>query len=127
MWIHKFRVEEILAYPLDLGQSFTVSLGDGVGTCKAISVSEISCEQPLSYFHAFIAEQSGHEYLLGCPSADFNGGNMNCANLRSGVYHIGVHSQSVTVWDSGQAMTNLKTGKTLFQITPIFSVLARLK
>jgi len=90
----------IRAYPLDLGETFIVSLTDASGTCKAISVSEITCEQPLSDFHAFIAEQSGHEYLLGCRSADYDGGNWTCANLMSRVYRVGVHSQTVTVWDS---------------------------
>jgi hypothetical protein len=116
----------ILVYPLDLGQRFTIEVGDDTGTCTAQSTSEIKCVSPLPDFHAVIARQGTHEYLIGCRSADYEDGDWTCVNLTSGVYRVGVHSRTITVWDSGMSKINVKTGKRLGSITPIFSVLARI-
>jgi hypothetical protein len=117
----------ILVYPLDLGQHFTVEVGDDTGICTARSTSEMTCASPLPDFHAVIARQGTHEYLIGCRSADYEDGDWTCVNLTSGIYHVGVHSRTITVWDSGMSKVNLKTGKTLSPITPRFSVLARMQ
>jgi hypothetical protein len=117
----------IMVFPLDLRQQFDVAVGSDSGSCTATSTSEITCSGPLPNFHAAIAEQAGHEYLIGCRSGDYEAGSWTCANLTPGVYHVGVHSQTLTVWDSGLSEINLKTGKAIARITPVFSVLARMR
>jgi hypothetical protein len=114
-------------YPLDLGQDFRIVIGKETSVCTASSTSELTCPAPMPDFHAAIAEQGSHEYVIGCNSKDYEAGSWNCANLSSGVYHIDVHSRTVTVLDSGIAEINIKSGKKLSSVTPVFSVLARLK
>jgi hypothetical protein len=114
-------------YPLDLGQHFTVEVGDETGICTAQATSEIQCASPLPDFHAVIAEQGTHEYLIGCRSVDYEGGDWTCVNLTSGTYQVGVHSRTITVWDSGMYKANMRTGKKVSPITPIFSLLARIR
>jgi len=118
---------QVLTYPLDLGQTFAVTVGSDTATCTASSTSELDCPTPLPSFHAVIASQASHEYVIGCRSADYEMGSWTCVNLSSNVYHIGVHSQTLTVWDSGMAQINSKTGKKVALITPVFSTLARIK
>lgn len=117
---------EMSVYPLDLRQSFYVTVGDSAGTCTAATVTEISCPKPLYSFHAVIARQGGHEFLIGCQSADFEDGGWTCVNLTIGTYRIAMHSQTLTVLNSGIVKINTRTGKELGHITPTFSVLARI-
>ena len=117
----------ISVYPLDLGQGFTIEVGDHSGVCTAESTSEMTCVSPLPDFHSVIASQGTHEYLIGCRSADYEGGDWTCVNLDSGVYNVEVHSKTVIVLNSGMSKVNSNTGKKLSSITPRFSVLARLR
>ncbi len=117
----------ISVYPLDLGQSFFVTVGGDSGTCRAHSTSELSCPSPLPDFQAVIANQAGHDYLIGCRSEDHEIGAWTCVNLTPGVYRIEIHSQTLTVWNSGMVKINTSTGKTIASITPVFSILARIK
>jgi hypothetical protein len=120
------RSGEIGVYPPDLGQTFFVTVGGNTAICTARSTSELSCPSPFPDFHAAIASQAGHDYLIGCGSLDFEMGARTCVNLTPGAYHIGVHSQTLTVWDSGFFEINTKTGKKISSVTPVFSVLARI-
>ncbi len=117
----------MLVYPLDLGQSFRVTIGQDEATCSARSTSELGCPSPLPDFHAVIASQAGHDYLIGCRSEDYEMGAWKCVNLTPRTYRIAVHSRTLTVWDSGMEEINTKTGKKIAQITPVFSILARMK
>jgi hypothetical protein len=117
----------ISVYPLDLGQSFSVTVGGDSGTCTAHSTSELSCPGPLPDFHSVIANQAGHDYLIGCRSEDYETGAWSCVNLTPGMYRIEIHSQTLTVWDSGMVKINVSTGKKIAPITPVFSILARMK
>lgn len=116
----------IVTYPLDLGAMYMVTIGDKTEICKASSTAEIACPT-LSYFHAVIASQWEHEFLIGCLSSDFEENNWTCVNLKMGRYHIAVHSLTATILDAGYSKINIKTGKLLSSITPEFSVLAVLK
>jgi hypothetical protein len=116
----------IVTYPLDLGGQYTVTIGDKTEICKASSTAEIVCPT-LSYFHAVIASQWAHEFLIGCLSSDFENNNWTCVNLKLGRYHVAVHSLTATIVDAGYSKINIKTGKVLSSITPEFSVLAVLK
>lgn len=118
---------QITVYPVDLGQTFALTVGDESSSCVAHSVAEINCAAPLPDFHVLIASQGKHEYLIGCESADYEGGNWTCVNLTLGVYRVLVHSQTLTVLNSGIVRGNLRTGKSIARIIPIFSVLAVLK
>jgi hypothetical protein len=117
----------ILVYPLDLGQRFTIEVGDNAGTCTAQSTSEIKCVSPLPDFHAVIARQATHEYLIGCRSADYEDGDWTCVNLTPSVYRVEVHSRTIIVWNSGMYKANAQTLKKIESITPRFSVLARIR
>ncbi len=121
------RSGEITVYPLDLGRSFFITIGQDSVTCTARSTSELGCPSPLPDFHAVIASQAGHDYLIGCRSEDYEMGAWTCVNLTPGGYRIGVHSQTLTVWDSGIVKINTSTGKKIAPITPVFSILARIK
>ena len=116
------RTGVITAYPFDLGQRFTIEVGDNEGICTAISTSEITCARPLPDFHAVIAQQGNHEYLLGCRSADYEFGDWTCVNLTPSSYRVEVHSRTAIVWNSGIYKVNVNTGKKLESITPRFSV-----
>jgi hypothetical protein len=120
------RTGLIITYPLDLGGQYLVTVGDTTEFCKATSTSEIACPT-LSYFHAVIASQLAHDFLIGCLASDFESDNWSCVNLKFGSYHVAVHSFTATVLDSGFSKINTKTGKGLGPITPEFSVLAVLK
>jgi hypothetical protein len=121
------RSGEISVYPPDLGETFSVTVGDDTATCTVRLMSEISCPRPMPDFHVAIARQGRHEYLIGCQEADYEGGAWTCVNLTTGVYHVEVHSRTLTVWDSGMAKINTSTGKKLSSITPLFSVLTRIR
>jgi hypothetical protein len=116
----------IRVFPVDLGATFNVSAGTVSEVCTAQSTTEIHCPS-LPQFHAAIAEQWGHEYLLGCESADYDDGAWNCVNLTTGSYRIEAHHTTVTVLDSGIVKVNLNTGKEVAPIVPVFSVLEVLK
>lgn len=121
--VHSGTVE---VFPLDLGDRYSVSAGTLVDTCTAQSTTEIWCPSIKQTFHAVIAEQFNHEYLIGCEDVDFNGGAWNCVDLRTGFYSVVVHSNTLTVLNGGWVEANTKTGKTITTIVPVFSILARL-
>jgi len=116
----------IFTYPLDLGGRYTVTVGDQTEICKATSTAELACPT-LSDFHAVIASQWAHEFLIGCLSSDYEENNWTCVNLKLGSYIISVHSLTATVLNSGYMKVNTNSGKKLDSITPEFSVLAVLK
>jgi hypothetical protein len=116
----------IVTAPLDLGREYTVSVGEKTEACRASSMAELKCPS-LPPFHAVIAAQREHEFLLGCLASDFDYGSWTCVNLTSGAYRITVHSQTVTVWDAGFKKINTNNGKELGDIMPVFSVLATLR
>jgi hypothetical protein len=118
---------EVRVYPLDLGQDFEIIIGKKAGVCTARSPSELSCTAPMPKFHAVIVEQGAHEYLIGCDSNDYEGGSGTCTNLSPRLHHVEVHSRTLIFGNSGMAETNTKNGKQSSSITPVFSVLARLK
>jgi hypothetical protein len=120
------RSGRIFTFPLDLASQYTVTVGDKTDLCTANSTAELSCSI-LPTFHAVIASQGSHEYLIGCRSLDYNGNNWTCVNLGSGSYGVGVHSRTLTVWDAGFSKINTETGKSLGPITPEFSILAVIK
>ena len=122
----QLRSGQIFTYPLDLGTQYAITVGDKSENCKAISTREITCAT-LMNFHAIIASQRGHEFLIGCPSADYEDNNWTCVNLSPGNNTVGVHSKTLVVWDAGFSKINIKTGKSLGRITPEFSLLATLK
>jgi hypothetical protein len=111
---------------LDLGAKYQIAAGSVRETCDAISTTELRCPS-LALLHAIVAEQSGHEFLLGCADADYESGAWNCANLSTGWYRILVHSMTATVIDSGLVKANETTGKELSKIVPVFSILAKLR
>ena len=80
----------------------------------------------VAFFHAVIAGQVPHEFVIGCLSSDYEFGNWTCVNLTSGFYRVTVHSQSVTIWNAGFKKKNSSNGKDLGEITPIFSILGAL-
>jgi hypothetical protein len=116
----------VLLYPVDLGQRFTIEIGDDAGICTAESTSEIRCVSPLPDFHAVVAQQGAHEYLIGCRTADYEGGDWTCVNLTSGAYRVEVHSRTIIVWGSGMYKADIKTGRKIESIIPKFSVLTRI-
>jgi hypothetical protein len=120
------KTGEILVYPLDLRRDYEVTVGDRSETCNAISTTQLKC-RTLPSFHGVIASQGEHDFLLGCLTTDFDTGNWTCVNLTPATYRIDVHSQTVTVLDSGMAKMNTETGKELAPITPVFSILALVK
>jgi hypothetical protein len=120
------RSGPIVTYPLDLGVEYAITVGAKTETCKAASTAELACPT-FSYFHAVIAAQWAHEFLIGCLSSDYEDNNWTCVNLKLGSYHVAVHSLTATVLDAGYSKINTKTGKGLGPITPEFSVLAVLK
>ena len=117
----------IVVYPLDMGETFSVTIGEEKTICTAATTSELVCPAPLPDFHAVIASQGGHDYLIGCEYVDYGMGAWTCVNLTPRVYAVGVHSQTLTVWHSGMAEINPRTGKIIAFITPVFSILARIK
>jgi hypothetical protein len=120
------RSGRVFTFPLDLGSHYTVTVGDSSDVCTASSTSELSCSR-LPDFHAVIASQGSHEYLIGCRSLDYNQNNWTCVNLTSGSYAVIVHSRSLTVLDAGFSKINTESGKDLGSITPQFSILAVIK
>lgn len=117
----------IQVFPLDLGDRYNVSAGTLADTCTAQSTTEVWCPSIGQRFHAVISEQSGHEFLIGCGDADFNGGAWNCVDLRSGYYSVAVHNTTLTILNGGWVEANARTGKTIAPIVPVFSELARIK
>ena len=116
----------IASYPLDLGGKYRVTVGDVSEDCKATSTAEIACTT-LPKFHAVIATQGKHEFLIGCLSSDFAHNNWTCVNLTPGPYTVSVHSRTVTVLNAGFSRVTSKGGQLVSPITPEFSVLALVK
>jgi hypothetical protein len=112
----------IVAAPLDLGREYRVSVGEKSEPCHASSTAELECPS-LPSFHAVIAGQLGHEFLIGCLASDYEYDNWTCVNLSPGVYRVTVHSMTVTVWDAGFRKINSSSAKELGSITPVFSLL----
>jgi hypothetical protein len=117
------RSGKIVTYPLDLGGKYKVTVGDVIEDCNATSTTEIACKT-LPSFHAVIAAQGRHEFLLGCLSSDFAHRNWTCVNLPPGPYTVSVHSRTVTVLNAGFSRVTSKGGQLVSPITPEFSVLA---
>jgi len=113
-------------FPLDLNSKYFASAGDTIAVCTATSTTEISCPD-LGYFHAAIASQGQHEYLIGCLVTDYESGAWNCVDLGSNSYYISIHSQTLTVLNSGFKEVITTTGRSVKPVTPVFSILARLK
>jgi hypothetical protein len=88
-------------------------------------VFKLTCPS-LPDFHAVTASQFGHEFLIGCMDSEYDGGSWSCVDLLSGSYLIGVHSRTVTVYNSGFFKQNVRSGKKLAYITPVFSILGEL-
>jgi len=116
----------IRTYPLDLGGQYLATIGEKTETCKATSTAELACPT-LGFFHAVIASQFEHEFLIGCLSSDFENDNWSCVNLKLGLYHVVVHSRTATILDAGASRVVIKTGKSLGPIIPEFSVLTVLE
>jgi hypothetical protein len=116
----------ITVYPIDLGQAYRVTVGEDTHTCNAVSTSEIDCPKSPG-FHAVIASQGGHEFLIGCLSTDYEYGDWTCVNLTTGTWRVNVHSQSITVLTNAFYRENTNTAKRLGAITPVFSILGVLK
>jgi hypothetical protein len=116
----------ILTYPLDLGGQYTVTVGDKTEVCSATSTAELTCST-LPNFHAVLASQGSHEFLIGCLSSDYDDNNWSCVNLKLGAYSINVHSLTATILNAGFSKVNTRTGKGLGPIIPEFSVLSVLK
>lgn len=127
--VRQLHSGKVTTYPLDLGAHFNADNVKEGATCEATSTSEVSCAglSVLIYMHAVIAAQGGHEFLIGCPSDDYEGGAWNCVNLGTGLFTVSVHSKTATVMDSGYQKINIKTGKTLERIVPVFSILGTIK
>lgn len=117
----------IAVYPMDLDQNFVIRVGYNTGVCTATSTSEITCNNSLPNFRAVIARQGNSEYLIGCDTNDYETGDWTCAPLSAGIYNIIVHSRTLTVLNSGMSKINTSTGKRIGEITPVFSVLARIQ
>lgn len=117
---------KISLFPLDMGQTFSFLLDRESLSCKATSIQQLDCSAGSvhRYFSGAIAEQNGHEYLLGCVPAFLS---ETCMGLSAGMYTVLVHSRSVTVLDSGMVRINSETGKTLGPLTPVFSILSLLE
>jgi hypothetical protein len=128
------RSGEIVAYPLPRLHGYQITNGNRSEKCATWSTTELMCEgsvnvgSELPDFHAFIAAQDGHEYLLGCDSYQFKLGDWSCADLAPGrSYSVVVHDGTVSVLDSGLSKVNVENGKSLGSVTPVFSVLARIR
>jgi hypothetical protein len=117
------RSGTVNVFPLDLGDSYEITIGEQTSTCTAISTKELSCPSPMSDFVAIVAGQAGHEYLLGCQSDNFE----TCANLPVGTYSITVHGRTATFWRTGMERINIQSGKKIGSITPVFSILVLIK
>ena len=109
-------------FPLDLGGTYQVEVGANVEDCQASSTSELVCKT-LPTFHAVLATQGSHEFLIGCLDLDFESGSWSCVNLTIGRYSVAAHSKTLTMLNAGFAKQNTRTGKTLAPIIPVFSVL----
>jgi hypothetical protein len=112
----------LLVYPLDLGKAYKVIIADTSEACVASSPSELTCKT-LQNFHAVLAQQAGHEFLIGCLDSEYEGGGWSCVNLTTGMYSVAVHSKTLTFFNAGFSKQNLRSGKTLSPVIPVFSVL----
>jgi len=112
----------LLVYPLDLGKAYEVTIADTSEACVASSPSEITCKT-LQNFHAVLAQQAGHEFLIGCLDSEYESGGWSCVNLTTGMYSVAVHSKTLTFIKAGFSKQNQRTGKTLSTVIPVFSVL----
>jgi hypothetical protein len=117
------RAGTVNVFPLDLGDTYEITIGAQTALCTAKSTKELSCPSLMSDFMAIIAGQAGHEYLLGCQSDNFE----TCANLSVGTYSITVHGRTATFWHTGMQRINIQTGKRIGSITPVFSILVLIK
>lgn len=136
----------IMAYPLPPSKLYAVTVGGVTENCMSWSATELDCMLPtrkdesytkttdenalsgLLVFHALIAAQANQEYLIGCESYNYDGGNWTCADLPPGRwYTVVVHEGTVSVLDSGISRINIQTGKALGAISPVFTILTRTK
>jgi hypothetical protein len=113
----------IRVFPLNLGDTFAVTIGNDTRVCTAKSIKDLDCPVPLPSFQAVMASQGGHEYLIGCQWRDLD----TCVALGVGLYSVLVHDRTITVLHSGWATVNTKTGKRIADITPVFTVLTLVK
>lgn len=124
----ELRSGSILVSPLDFGSAYTAEIGETPTSCLAASPTIIDCSG--IRFHAVIARQMGHEFLIGCSDSDYDGGDWTCVNLSpdSG-YDISVHSKAVTVLNGGfykQSTSGNSMGRYMGSITPIFTIFSTL-
>jgi len=124
----ELRSGSVLVYPLDFGKAYTVKIGETSNSCPAISPTMIDCSG--IKFHAVIAGQIGHEFLIGCMDSDYDRGDWTCVNLSpDSSYDISVHSKAVTILKGGfykQSTSGNSMGRYMGSITPIFSILSTL-
>jgi hypothetical protein len=120
------RSGKVTTFPLDFNASYDATIGGTPATCKATSNSELSCPG-IGSFHASVVAQYGHEFLIGCLTENYEYGDWSCVNLGMGVFTIIRHSETLTVLGAGFSKINTKTGKTLSQITPVYSNLGLIK
>jgi hypothetical protein len=78
-------------------------------------------------FHAVVASQDEHDYLIGCPTRDFGDHQWTCVDLGSGSYEVSVHSRAIAIKGDKFARIDIKSGKELQDIHPEFTVLSILK
>ena len=112
----------LFVYPLDLGKSYAVTVGEKTEDCPATSPFGVACKT-LPYFHAALAQQAGHEFLIGCLASDFEDGAWSCVNVTTGMYSVVVHSMTLTFINAGFSKQDMRTGRTLSPVIPVFSVL----
>jgi hypothetical protein len=112
----------LLVYPLDLGKAYKVTIAETSEPCVASSPSEVTCKT-LQSFHAVLAQQAGHEFLIGCLDSEYGSGGWSCVNLTTGIYSVAVHSKTLTFINAGFSKQNTRTGRTLSPVIPVFSVL----
>jgi hypothetical protein len=136
----------VMAYPLPSSKFYAVTVGDLTENCMSWSATELDCTLPtrkdesytktadanalsgLLVFHALIAAQANQEYLIGCESYNYEGGNWTCEDLSPGHwYTVVVHEGTVSVVDSGISRINIQTGKSVGAISPVFTILTRTK
>jgi len=121
-----FKSGKITTSPLDLGNHYNVMVGDVPDICTAASTSELACGL-LQDFHAVIAAQDEHEYLIGCPSRDFDTHNWTCVDLGSGSFDVIVHSRALAIKGDKFSKIEPGTGKEIEVLHPEFSILSILK
>lgn len=122
----------ITAFPLDLGVRYNFLTASGAQSCEAVTSSELTCTSVLTEnitlqrYHAVVALQGDKEYIIACPSSDFERNGCTCVNLTPvKKYEINVHSKTVVILGDMFSEVNDK-GKVVRTLTPIFSILTEL-